>query len=81
MEPTLYDGDVIVVNLADALPREGEVFAINMEGEPVVKRLTKQGGEWLAASDNQDKRRYRDKPLSPDAIVVGRVIYRQSEHI
>ena len=33
MQPTLWDGDTVVVNTADIEPRDGEPFAVNFEGE------------------------------------------------
>ena len=82
MEPSLYDGDLIVINLDDTEPREGEVYVLNLEGEIVVKRLRRERGQWIATSDNQDKRRYPDKPIdSEHAKIIGRVVYKQSEVI
>lgn len=81
MEPGLYDGDWVVINTADDSPREGNVFALNFEGEAVIKRLFKVDGQWVAASDNADKRIYRDKPLNGDTFVIGRVVHKQSERI
>lgn len=81
MEPSLFDDDLIVINTADQTPREGMVFVINYEGELVVKRLARNAGEWLLRSDNPDKRRYPDKVLDGHAIIIGRVVYRQSENI
>lgn len=81
MEPSLFDDDLIVINTADKVPREGGVYVINYEGELVVKRLARNAGEWLLRSDNADKRRYPDKLLDGHAILIGRVVYRQSENI
>ena len=81
MEPGLYDGDWVVINTADATPREGHVFAINFEGEAVIKRLFKVDGMWVAASDNSDKRIYRDKPMNGESFIIGRVVHKQSERI
>ncbi len=82
MEPSLYDGDLIVINLDDTEPREGEVYVLNLEGEIVVKRLRRERGQWIATSDNPDKRRYPDKPIdSEHAKIIGRVVYKQSEVI
>lgn len=81
MEPGLFDDDLVVINTADKKPREGYVFVINYEGELLVKRLARNAGEWLLRSDNPDKRRYPDKVLDGHAIVIGRVVYRQSENI
>jgi len=81
MAPGLYDGDLVVINTDDTEPRDGEVFVINYEGEAVIKRLRRDGGLWWLASDNPDKRLYADKRCDEHALVLGRVIYKQSEHI
>ncbi|WP_167313308.1 XRE family transcriptional regulator [Ralstonia insidiosa] len=81
MENGLYDGDWVVVNTADTDPKEGETFAVNYEGEVVIKRLFKVDGAWVAASDNPDKRIYRDRPLNGDSFIIGRVVHKQSERI
>lgn len=81
MEPSLYEGDIVVINLEDTTPADGVAFAANYEGEAVIKRLRRDSGEWWLASDNPDKVRYRDKKCTDDVTLVGRVIYKQSECI
>ncbi len=80
MEPTLYEGDLVVVNTADRDPKDGGVSAINYEGESVIKRLQREGGSWYLASDNPDQRRFpRKEWIDGEAIIIGAVIHRQSE--
>lgn len=82
MEPTLYNGDTVVINTADNAPKDGEVFAINYEGEMLIKRMSRDAGKWWMQSDNADKARYKDKICEGDAcLLIGRVIYRQSAKI
>ena len=81
MEPGLFDGDLVVINTADTKPIDGEPFAANYEGELVIKRLKRDGGEWWLASDNDDKRRYPDKRCDENASLIGRVVYKQSERV
>lgn len=82
MEPSLYPDDLVVVNTADREPKDGKVFAINYEGEAVIKRMVRDGGTWWLASDNPDQRRFPRKECTGDAcIIVGQVIHRQSEQI
>ena len=81
MEPGLYDSDLVVINTADIKPQDGDVFAANYEGELVIKRLKRDSGEWWLASDNDDKRRFPDKRCDEHAILLGKVIYKQSERI
>lgn len=81
METSLYEGDLVVVNVDDTKPIDGEVFSVNYEGELVIKRMVRQSGNWYLASDNSDKRKYSDKLCHENCIVIGRVIYKQSERI
>lgn len=81
METSLYDDDLVVINAADTKLVDGEVYAVNYEGELVIKRMVRQGDSWILSSDNQDKRRYADKTCHENCIVIGRVIYKQSERI
>ncbi|HEY8606606.1 MAG TPA: S24 family peptidase [Noviherbaspirillum sp.] len=82
MEPGLYDGDTVVVNTADRKPRDGEVFAVNYEGEAVIKRMVREIGFWWLVSDNPDQRRYPRKQCTGDMCqILGKVVHKQSEHI
>lgn len=82
MESGMYQDDTVVVNTADTELKDGEVFAINYEGEAVVKRMIRDRGEWWLSSDNPDQNRYPRKVCSGDAcLVIGRVVHKQSEKI
>lgn len=82
MEPSLYDGDVIVVNTADKKLTDGSVYAVNYEGEVVVKRMVRDSGMWWLASDNADQRRFHRKLCKgAECIVIGKVVRKESTHI
>jgi len=82
MEPALYEDDVVIINTADTRPVDGVVFAVNYEGEPVVKRLARDIGEWWLTSDNPDQRKYHRKMCrGRECIIVGRVVRKESERI
>lgn len=81
MEPGLYDGDTVVINTADDTPKDGEVFAVNYEGELVIKRMVRDAGQWWLASDNPDQRRYPRKVCGEGVYCLGRVVHKQSERI
>lgn len=82
MEPSLHEGDMVVINAADTAPRDGEVFAVNYEGEAVIKRLVRDAGEWWLVSDNPDQRRYpRKQWVDGSSLIVGKVVHKQSEQI
>ena len=81
MEPGLFDGDTVVVNTADVTLKDGKVYAMNYEGELVIKRLVRDAGQWWLASDNPDQRRYPRKVCGDDVFCVGRIVHKQSETI
>lgn len=82
MEPSLYEDDVVIVNTGDTKPVDGGVYAVNYEGEAVVKRMSRDIGEWWLTSDNPDQRKYHRKMCrGGECIVVGRVIRKESERI
>lgn len=82
MEPSLYEGDLVIVNLADTNLVAGEVYAVNYEGEPVIKRLTRDAGQWWLTSDHPDQRKhYRRQCSGNECIIVGRVVKKESERI
>jgi len=81
MEPNLYEGDLVVVNTADVRPVDGHVYAVNYEGEAVIKRLEKDGPVWYLTSDNPAPR-YRKKSVRDGhTIIVGRVVRRETDRI
>ncbi|MBY0469460.1 MAG: helix-turn-helix domain-containing protein [Burkholderiaceae bacterium] len=81
MQPSLWAGDTVVVNTLDTEPRDGEVFAVNFEGELIVKRLVRDAGQWWLTSDNPDQRRYPRKACDDGVVLIGRIVHKQSEHI
>ncbi|MEM4988813.1 S24 family peptidase [Collimonas sp. H4R21] len=81
MEPTMSDGDTVVVNTGDIALKDGETYAINYDGEDIIKRLVKDYGRWFLVSDNPDQKRYhRQECTGATCIVVGRVIVLQREN-
>ena len=40
------NGDTVVINTAQAEPKDGAVFAVNYEGQLVIKRLVRDAGQW-----------------------------------
>jgi phage repressor protein C with HTH and peptisase S24 domain len=82
MEPGLYDCDTVVINTADVKPSDGDVFAVNYEGELLIKRLVRDAGLWWLSSDNPDQRKYPRKECSGDmCILIGKIVHKQSERI
>jgi len=82
MEPSLYEGDLIVVNTQQTEPKDGRVFVVLYEGVVAVKRLVRDAGAWWLESDNADKRAFPRKACTDETTVpVGEVVYKQSERI
>lgn len=82
MEPNLYEGDVVIINTADTVMKDGAVYAFNYDGESVIKRLVRERGDWWLFSDNPDQARHRPKGCrTGDCGIIGRVIKRETDHI
>jgi phage repressor protein C with HTH and peptisase S24 domain len=82
MEPSLFEDDIVIVNTVDTKPVDGAVYAFNYEGEAVVKRLTRDAGQWWLTSDNPDQRRYHRKLCKgAECLVIGRVVRKESDRI
>jgi len=79
MEPTLFNGDIIVVNTGDTEKQDGAVYAVNHEGELTVKRLVRDMRQWWLVSDNTDQKRFPRKATHEATYLLGRVVYRQTE--
>lgn len=80
MEPTFYEGDLVVINTADIQPVAGAVYAVNYEGEPAIKRLARDAGRWWLVSDNVDQRRYYRQSFHSDTSqIIGRVVRKETE--
>lgn len=81
MNPGLFDGDTVVVNTESTEPKDGVVFAVNYEGEMVVKRLIRDEGQWWLKSDNPDQQRYPRKKCDEHSKIIGEIVHKQSERI
>jgi phage repressor protein C with HTH and peptisase S24 domain len=82
MEPYIFEGDVVLFDSADTIPRDRQVYAIRRpDGSLSIKRMAQQiSGSWLIRSDNPDKARYPDEEVSAASMaevpIMGRVIWR-----
>jgi phage repressor protein C with HTH and peptisase S24 domain len=81
MEPTISDGDVLLIDRASTEPRSGKVYAIQRpDGSVSVKRLVQTfAGGWVVRSDNPDKTLYADEQISADDLqhveIIGRSVW------
>lgn len=82
MQTGLHDGDTVVINTYDITPKDGEVFAINYEGEMLIKRMVRDSGSWWLYSDNPDQRKYPRKECNDNnCLIIGKIVHKQSERI
>ena len=72
MEPTLHDGDIVLLDMREPELRDGEIYTLRRSDELLVKRLRRQGSNWLIFSDNTA---YPVETLDEEVAVVGRVVW------
>ncbi len=72
MEPTLRDGDSVLLDLRDPALQDGGIYTLRREAELLVKRLRRQTAGWLIVSDNLA---YPVEPLDATVHVVGKVVW------
>lgn len=85
MHPTLCDGDSVIINMADNLRIEdGEVYAFKLNGELLIKHLTRSRitGDITIWSDNKEE--YKPEVLKHDDesisfVLLGRVVNRSGK--
>lgn len=79
MEKTLFDGDWVLIYTGQTEPKDEKIFAVNFDGEPVIKRLTRDAGQWWLSSDNPDPQFYRRQCKDGECIIVGQAVLKHSE--
>lgn len=73
MEPMMFEDDVVVIDTTDNKPINKELYALNWNGEALVKQLVSRGREWYLHSINSD---FPDENVrSGQCSVVGKVVY------
>ena len=65
MQPTINDGDAILIDTSDKTPRDGKLYVITYDGDLLAKRLMELDGAWYAVSDNETDPKWR-KPRKLD---------------
>jgi phage repressor protein C with HTH and peptisase S24 domain len=78
MEPSIGDGDLMLVDTTDQTVRNFGIYVIEVKAERLVKRVQRKfDGTLILISDNT---RYQPETIAPDVAadvhVVGRVIWR-----
>ncbi|MFT4015299.1 MAG: helix-turn-helix transcriptional regulator [Paracoccus sp. (in: a-proteobacteria)] len=76
MEPELYDGDLILLNMAETVPRDSRIYAVRYNADLFVKRVMElPGGRIQLLSSNPHY-----PPITVDAAdldgiqIIGRVV-------
>lgn len=75
MEPMFFEDDVVVVNIADTRPVSGNIYAINFEGQALVKQMIKAGPDWWLHSFNPAREYGRVLCRGGECIVIGKIIH------
>lgn len=80
MAPFLCTGDVVLVNKADRAIRNGEVYAIAVDDELRVKRLSRRADGAVEIHSDNPAPEYAMELVAADAIerlqIIGRVVWR-----
>lgn len=78
MSPYINEGDAVGIDINDTQIKEGEVYALWLDGDWMIKRFFKEGGGVLRLSS--DNTAYKDKIIDDSngesLIIIGRVAYR-----
>ena len=75
MEPTLQAGARILVDPQRMRRLQDHIYVVWTEDGLMVKRLIRDGDDWLLVSDNEDQETYPPVPWPEDAIVRGEVMW------
>jgi len=81
MEPTILDGDVVLMDASQTEPHHGKVYVIRRpDGELLIKRLVHSiTGRWIIRSDNDDKRSFPDEEIAgadvENLAILGRIVW------
>lgn len=81
MEPTITDGDVLLLDSSQREPISGKIYALRRpNGEISIKRLIQTHTHgWIIRSDNRDDVKYPDEPATDTEIghlqIEGRIVW------
>ncbi len=75
MSPGMQAGDVVVINTAEKVPKHNKIFAVNFDGQAVIKKMMFQNKNWFLYSDNPDQEQYPPHHCkSGECIPIGLVV-------
>ena len=69
MEPTIQDGDLVVIDKDQRVAVDGQLFVVRTGEELVVKRLRQIGDHWSLV------RSHLSRPMRAGDVIVGRVAW------
>lgn len=72
MEPTIHDGDLVVVDAGRTDPLDSQLFAVRTDAGVVIKRLRQKRGRWLLTSDNPAR---RSRAVTEEDRILGQVAW------
>lgn len=72
MQPMMFEDDVVIIDTWDRKPISRELYAVNFNGEALIKQLLQRGNEWYLHSINSDFGPVNVK--SGQCSIVGRVV-------
>ena len=80
MRPTLENGDLALVNLAQTDVVSGGIYAVGVDDSVLVKRLDKRPGKIVLVSDNREAYEPQELDMTDEIVrdslrVIGRVLW------
>lgn len=76
MEPTLRDGDLLLIDQSQRAAVCGKVFALAIDGRVLVRRLDARPGSLLVVADNRDYPLIKIPPAQMHTLrIVGRAVW------
>ncbi len=81
MEPSLFDGDTVVLNTDSTSAIDGGVFAFDQDGTVILRRLNRDAGQWWMHADHPDQARFPRKSFGAESVVIGQVLLKLSIRI
>ena len=80
MEPTINDGQLMIVDISDKEPKSSRVYLICIDNKLFIKRLIYTPAGWSLKSDNKDKDIHPDFSINKSDIesinIQGRIVWR-----
>jgi phage repressor protein C with HTH and peptisase S24 domain len=80
MQPTIEDGQTLIVNTVDIEPKSTKIYLICIDGKLFIKRLIYTPDGWIMRSDNPNKSNYPDFMIEEAKFssidIQGRVVWK-----